>query len=221
MSVLLFGVVTNMWEVILLFSWITLAFDFIFRAVFAVKATVAFADVRSVCFSVNVKYVLDSLWTTNSQIPLHSLQTSQLPAKRRNVSLWSVIMSGKGTGKCFCKCLLCICLSAPGCRHKTGSGQAVVFGLPVHRFRLRCGVPPSCVCQRQFGLIYRPLTHSALDPTSAAGMAIPCVGGASTWVVLHWWGSDVVLLRSSGEHALQTVWRETAVRKCGLRPVFT
>lgn len=86
---------------------------------------------------------------------------------------------------CFCKCLPFVCLPDPGCRHYTSSGQAVVPGLPVHRFRLRCGVPPSCAFQRQFGLIYRPLTHSALDPTSAAGMAIPCVGGGSTWVVLH------------------------------------
>lgn len=86
---------------------------------------------------------------------------------------------------CFCKRLLCVCLPGPGCMHYTSSGQAVVSGLLVHHFRLRCAVPPSCVCQRQFGLIYRPLTHSALDPTSAAGMAIPCVGGGSTWVVLH------------------------------------
>ncbi|MEQ2196880.1 hypothetical protein XENOCAPTIV_016544 [Xenoophorus captivus] len=51
-----------------------------------------------------------------------------------------------------------------------------------------CGVPPSCVCQRQFGLIYKLLTHGALDPSSAAGMAIPCVCGRSTWVVLRWMG---------------------------------
>lgn len=98
---------------------------------------------------------------------------------------------------------------------------AVDSGLPVQRFRLRCGVPLSCVCQRQFGLIYKLLTHSALDPTSAAGMAIPCVGGGgSTWVVLHWWGSDVVLLissRSSGEPTLQTAWRESAFRTYGSR----
>lgn len=51
MSVLLFSAVTNMWEVTLLFIWKTLPFDFIFQVVFAVKVTVAFAYVRSVCFS--------------------------------------------------------------------------------------------------------------------------------------------------------------------------
>lgn len=122
---------------------------------------------------------------------------------------------------CFCKCLQRVCL--PACSRLAGvlSGQAVVSGLPVHRFRLRCGVPPSCVCQRQFGLIYRPLTHSAADPTSAAGMAIPCVGGGSTWVVLHWWGSDVVLLRScrsSGERRPADGERRKCCQKTCLQP---
>lgn len=105
--------------------------------------------------------------------------------KRKGVELRSVVVFSEGAGSNFWKCLLCVCLPGPGCRHYTSSGQAAVFGLPMHRFRLWCGVPPSCVCQRQFGLIYRPSTHSALDPTSALGMAIPCVGGESTWVVLH------------------------------------
>lgn len=135
--------------------------------------------------------------------------------RRNNVRLRPVPVSGEVAGVCFSKCLLCRLLASywfwPGC------------GLSPPRTLL----PPAvwrasflCVCQWQFGLIYRPLIHGVLDPTSAAGMAIPCVGGGSTWVVLHWWGSDVVLLtssRSSGERNLQTVWRESAFRKCGSR----
>lgn len=156
--------------------------------------------------AVILKYIFVSFWSTNPLFPLPSVITAPLRQKEKCQSI---------VCHHFWWCSWpCVCLPGLGSRHNTSSGQPVVSGLPVHHFRLRCGVPPSCVCQRQFGLIYRPLTHSALDPTSAAGMAIPCVGGGSTWVVLHWWGSDVVLLtssRSSGEHALQTAWRESAL----------
>lgn len=38
---------------------------------------------------------------------------------------------------CSCKRLPCVSRSSPGCRSWTSSGQAVVPGLPVPRFRLR------------------------------------------------------------------------------------
>lgn len=106
--------------------------------------------------------------------------------------------------------------------YRTSSGQAVDSGCLMRRFRLWCGEPPSCVCQRQFGLIYKLLTHSALDPSSAAaaGMAIPCVGGRSTWVVLSW-----MRVRCGFSHKLQQLRgtcpadsvekKKKAFRKCG------
>lgn len=115
----------------------------------------------------------------------------------------SVFTASEGCQYTACHCLqwgswhverlLCVCLSALGC-------IAVLVRLWSLAFPCTgsaCSAPPSSVCQRQFGLIYRPLTHNTLDPTFAAGMAIPCAGVGSTWVVLHWWGSDVVLLMCS------------------------
>lgn len=93
----------------------------------------------------------------------------------------SVFTASEGCQYTACHCLPCVCLSALGC-------VAVLVRLWSLAFLCTgsaCSAPPSCVCQRQCGLIYRPLTHNALDPTSAAGMAIPCAGVGSTWVVLH------------------------------------
>lgn len=155
-----------------------LPFDFIFQTVFTLKVSGSFWII------IIYKNPFRSLPGPQTHY-FHYIHFRHHSFKRKNVDLRSVIVFSEVAGMSFCKCLPCVCLPGPGCRHYTSSGQAVVSGLPMHRFRLRCGVPPSCVCQRQFGLIYRPLTHSTLDPTSAAGMAIPCVGGGSTWVVLH------------------------------------
>lgn len=118
---------------------------------------------------------------------------------------------------CSCKCLPCICLPGPGCRPNTSAGQAVVSGLLVHRFRLRCGVPSSCVCQRQFGLIYRPLTHSALDPT--------CWNGYSMcWWWIHLGGSQLMGVRCGPAHELQELWgthiADSVERKCFQKMCF-
>lgn len=76
---------------------------------------------------------------------------------------------------CFCKRLLYVC---PVLAVGLTVVLARLWSLAAPSTASVCGVAQLlcvCVCQSQFGLIYRPLTHSTLDPASNAGMAIPCV----------------------------------------------
>lgn len=106
----------------------------------------------------------------------------------------------------------------PGWRHHSRSGQAVVSGLPMHRFRLRCGVPPSCVCVRGSLAWFMGPWHTALF-----GPHLCSLEWLSHVLVVvdppGWFSTDGGQMwpcsRAPGEHAPQTVRREreSALRK--------